>query len=451
MFSLPSAFLFLVTLSATSYAKTDLGALSRIQHWKIGQYAQVYFVPTHEVPMVDMHVLSPVGTANDAQSPGLAKLTSQLLLKNVHHGDDDVITHAFYKHGAHYGVVVSQRHTDIEVMTPSAVPHAMANAKTLARALTFAEFKPEKVKQHQSMMQTSLLIANQRASYVAISRFFEELYGRYSPYGHRPLGNPTSIAAIDHGQIKKYYQRYFIKQPVTIILVGDINTKQAHTIGEILSKPFQAASTQKASHTWQHMQDHMPSQSKYIHINLPVSQSALVMGTKSFAMKDPNYYPFLVGQMAFGGGDGLSSYIAKIIRENKGLTYGIYAYSGMIDALKGHFVIQVTTQNKNVAQVIHLINQARATFVKKGLKPSILRRTKNQLQGRLLMKSASNAGLAQCIINLAKYNLPLNHYQQWLNHIEHVTIEQVQMAFDQLNRQPFITIVGGHQINQDKY
>ena len=63
----------LLVLSAVAQANPQ------IQHWVTGNGAQVYFVPAHEIPMVDVRVAFDAASSRDGDQPGLAKLTIGML------------------------------------------------------------------------------------------------------------------------------------------------------------------------------------------------------------------------------------------------------------------------------------------------------------------------------------------------------------------------------------
>ena len=58
-------------------------AMPAIQHWTTENGAQVYFVPSPELPMMDVRVVFAAGSARDAALPGLAGLTNGLLDKGA--------------------------------------------------------------------------------------------------------------------------------------------------------------------------------------------------------------------------------------------------------------------------------------------------------------------------------------------------------------------------------
>ena len=77
-FKLPSPGYFLIALLLTLPLSAQ--AALTIQHWTTPQGARVVFVESHELPMLDVAVDFPAGSARDpAAKPGLAQLTHGLL------------------------------------------------------------------------------------------------------------------------------------------------------------------------------------------------------------------------------------------------------------------------------------------------------------------------------------------------------------------------------------
>ena len=66
--------IFLILL----FASTTATAIPQIQNWQTDKGTSVFFVETHELPIVDIRVMFDAGSGRDGDNPGLAMLTSSI-------------------------------------------------------------------------------------------------------------------------------------------------------------------------------------------------------------------------------------------------------------------------------------------------------------------------------------------------------------------------------------
>jgi hypothetical protein len=92
----------------TSVLAADPKAVVNIQHWQTNQGVPVYFVPTPEIPMLDVDVVFDAGSARDGDKPGLANLTAGMLDEGAGKLNTDQIAEAFDNVGAIYSIDVNQ-------------------------------------------------------------------------------------------------------------------------------------------------------------------------------------------------------------------------------------------------------------------------------------------------------------------------------------------------------
>ena len=72
-----------------------------IQHWTTSAGAHVYFVESHDLPMLDVSVLFPAGCSRDTvEKSGVANLTLQMLRLGADDMNEDEIARRFADVGA---------------------------------------------------------------------------------------------------------------------------------------------------------------------------------------------------------------------------------------------------------------------------------------------------------------------------------------------------------------
>ncbi len=84
------------------------GAKTEISHWRTLHKTEVFFVPSHELPIVDIRLLVDAGSARDGNMPGLAALTANLLDEGTRNLNSDDIAQRFDNSGAQFAQEVSR-------------------------------------------------------------------------------------------------------------------------------------------------------------------------------------------------------------------------------------------------------------------------------------------------------------------------------------------------------
>ncbi|MBS1146976.1 MAG: insulinase family protein, partial [Proteobacteria bacterium] len=107
-----------------------------IQNWQTPQGARVYFVESHELPMLDISVDFPGGSARDpAGKAGLAQLTHGLLDQGAGGLSDTEIAHRLADVGAVMGGVFDRDRAGVTLRTLSSPAEKTAALEVLARVL----------------------------------------------------------------------------------------------------------------------------------------------------------------------------------------------------------------------------------------------------------------------------------------------------------------------------
>jgi zinc protease len=103
------------------------------------------------------------------------------------------------------------------------------------------------------------------------------------------------------------------------------------------------------------------------------------------------------------GGGGFSSRLMKLIREERGLTYGIGA--GM-DVLFGRGVIvgQASTDNRNAADMLALLEQSWRAMANDGPTPDELAEAVDFLNGSLPLQFSDSRRIAAGLLSLMQNN-----------------------------------------------
>ena len=142
-------FFFVLLLSLPLSAQAALA----IQHWQTPQGARVVFVESRELPMLDISVDFPAGSARDpAGKAGLAHLTHGLLDQGAGGLSDTAIAHRLADVGAVLSGNFDRDRAGVTLRTLSSASEKAAALEMLARVLQRPDFPQAVIKREKQRL-----------------------------------------------------------------------------------------------------------------------------------------------------------------------------------------------------------------------------------------------------------------------------------------------------------
>lgn len=392
-----------------------------IQNWQTSQGTPVYFVRAPELPMMDLKIIFTAGSAYDDAQWGLANLTASMLGEGSKNLTADQIAAQFDQTGAQFDAntnrdvtVVSLRSlTDPKYLTP-----ALQTFNEVLGQPTFSDQSLVRVKQ-QTL--SAIQSAEQNPSAVAADTFYQYLYPNH-PYGHPVLGMTKTVNTITRNQVQTFYQHYFVSTNAKIILVGDLDRKQAEQIAEqamqALAKGAPAptlAMNQAGPHDGMHA------------VEFPSQQTTIVAGQLGIDRQNTQYFPLMVGNYMLGAMP-LGSLLFEQVRNQRGLAYNVSSvFSPM--TYRGPFVVILQTRAAEKQQALNVTEQVLQQFVGKGPNPEQLQLAKQNIVNHFPLNLATNDQIASALMQMALNQRPLNYLDTYRDQVNAVTADQVKQAF----------------------
>ncbi|OZA14837.1 MAG: peptidase M16, partial [Hydrogenophilales bacterium 17-62-8] len=180
-----------------------------IQNWQTPQGARVYFVESRELPMLDISVDFPGGSARDpAAKHGLAQLTHGLLDQGAGGLSDTQIAHRLADVGAEMGGAFDRDRAGVTLRTLSSPAEKNAALTLLAQVLQQPEFPLAVVKREKQRLISSIREAEADPGSIADKAFYRALYGMH-PYAHDPSGDPAAIEKLTRSDLQAFYQSHY--------------------------------------------------------------------------------------------------------------------------------------------------------------------------------------------------------------------------------------------------
>lgn len=398
------------------------GTFSQIQHWTMENGARVYFVETHQIPMVQFAVGFDAGSARDpAPLRGLSNIVRSMVEEGAAGMDGDTISSGFESAGAEYSAGSGRDIAVFELRSLSDESILDRAIDIFGKVIGRPSFPEDALERIRERVLTSLKRSEQSPGSVASRAYYRALYKDH-PYGHPPRGSEASVVRISRRDLMEFHRRFYVGANAVIVIVGDLGKQQARERAvEIIGSLPRGEKPEPIPEV------HAMEQSGTLDIEFPSSQTHLVMGQTGIGRDDPDYFPLYVGNHILGG-SGLISRLAHNIREEKGLAYSVYSsFSPMKQA--GPFTIALQTRNDQAGLAESLSMETLRRFRDLGPEPDELEAARNNIVGGFPLRISSNGRIADNILSIAFYDLPLDYLETFSRRVEEVSLEQITSAF----------------------
>lgn len=407
-----------------------------IQHWTTAQGARVYFVESRQLPMLDVAVSFPAGSARDpARNPGLAQLTHSLLDQGAGGWSDTQIAHEMADVGAVLSGSFDRDRAAVSLRTLSSDNEKSRALATFLRVLHKPDFPQAVVAREKPRALAGIREAEADPGTVASKAFFRALYGSH-PYAHDEAGDASSIRKLNRADLQSFYRAHYTAPNAVIALIGDVDRAEAERIAERISAglPMGRVLPELPAPSV------VPSTAQ--RIAHPSAQSHVLVGALGMARDDPDFFPLFVGNYVLGGG-GFDSRLMREIRDKRGYAYSAYSYFlPMSEA--GPFQMGLQTQAKQADDALKVAIDTLRDFVNAGPTEAELKQAKDNLTGGFPLRIDSNRKILDYLSVIGFYRLPLDYLDTWVGKVEAVTVSEVKDAFARrLNPDAMNTIVVG--------
>jgi zinc protease len=429
--------LFRTTMLALLLQGHALQALAglNIQHWTTSHGSAVYFVENHALPMMDISVNFPAGSAHDQpETSGAAGVTHHLMALVAGGLDEETLTNRFADIGAVLGGNFDADRAGFKLRTLT------SEQASALQAFSFVLHKPDfpeaVLKREQSRIVAGLQEAETEPDSIAQKAFMRSVYGMH-PYSLDQSGEIDTVQSLTVAQLSQFYQTHYTAKSAVIALIGDLTLTQAKDIAERLSTGLPQGPAVAALPPVPALKT--ASVKKLPH---PALQAHILLGQPGNKRGDPDFFPLYVGNYILGGG-GFVSRLTEEVREKRGLAYSVYSYFLPMAEL-GPFQIGLQTKKEQAQDALQLVRQTVQQFVDQGVTKAELQAAKDNLIGGFPLRIDSNGKILEYLNLIGFYHLPLDYLDSFNDHVAQVTVQQVNDAFKRrIHPDSFATVIVG--------
>lgn len=312
--------------------------------------------------------------------------------------------------------------------------------KLLKLALTQPRFEPEAitrmVKANQARIQSNRADPQWQAARLLNATIYEG-----HPYAKNSGGTLSSLEKITQADLSSYHKKAIAQDNIEITVTGDITAQDLQkALNDLIDDlPKSARLNNIATAPLAHTGEITLYQND-------APQSAILIAQAAIAPNDPAYPAAQIMNYILGGA-GFGSRLTKTIREEQGLTYGIYSYFAHKDQ-SNLLQVSTSTQSATVQDMLAGIAQQWDAMKTAPVTEEEVAAAKAYITGSLPLGLSSTDAIASYMMGQKLLNRTPAQVAQLTDQIKNVSIQVVQdLIKDTLDFNKAAIIIAGQPEN----
>jgi zinc protease len=378
---------------------------------------QVVAVLHHEQPAVSMRMIVRAGSALDPKDKlGLASLAASLLTQGTSTQSANEMNEAIDFIGGAMGTGAG---TDFSFLNVVVMKDSFdAGLKMLSDMARRPAFDPAEIDRQRQQVLSSLQVSFEDPEFVADAVFDRLVYG-FHPYGLPQTGTPTTMAAINRGDLVDFHRRHFVPNNAILAIVGDLTAEEAFAAVTRAFGDWERKDV--ASETLISPPD--PTR-RVIVVDKPDAVQTEVRVGHLGVRRNHQDYMALNLALRILGGEGANR-LHHVLRTERGLTYGAKAD---MDTLResGDFEASTNTRSEATIEVLRLMVDQFWRMQREPVRERELADAKAYLTGSFPLTIEIPDAIATQVLNVLLFGLPLEELQSFRERVNAVTVDDIQ-------------------------
>ena len=304
---------------------------------------------------------------------GIAHLVEHTSFRRTRHRTTRKIARDFENVGAYANAYTTKEETCYYVRTLS--DHLKPVLSTLTDVVVDPVFDPSDVDKERSIITEEIRSYEDEAEEYIFDLAEQQLFGRH-PLGSPIVGTITSVGRMSVDDLVGFHHRHYHAGSAVLTISGSVDPNRFLDLAEHLTRDLPKAQRHRSRRS-PHAQ--APSQRA---INWSSQQSHLLWHTAT-----PGYHSSERAALTLLNvilGDGMSSRLNLRIREVSGIAYTIYSQLQLFTDV-GMFAIYAGMDDRNISRSQRLIERELRKLREGGIRPSELKRAKEQVRATRIM------------------------------------------------------------------
>lgn len=383
--------------------------------------ARLHVLSNDAQPVVRLQVIFRAGKWQEPQ-PGLAQLTARMLLEGTATRTARQIADEVAFYGASLECDAGPDRATLTLYCLSR--HLPALLPLVLDVLTEPSFPEAELDQQKTRTIQNVQVERQKTSYLASERFAETMFGPQHPYG-RPF-DAAAFEVLTAAQARAFHQAAYPLSAAEVFLCGDV-TAQQQLVSEAFSR---AAAPAPAAAAAPDFPTPLPAANAApVYVPLAGSlQASLRLGRDWPTPQHPDTHRLQLLVKVLGGYFG--SRLMKNIREDKGLTYGIYAQS-LAREHGSTLVIGTDVNGESADLAVREIQLELQRLQEELISEEELATVKNYMLGKFANELSTVFEQADKYRTTVLLGLPADYYAQFVEQVHNTDAATLQQLAQQ--------------------
>ncbi|MBS1774209.1 MAG: insulinase family protein [Bacteroidetes bacterium] len=399
---------------------------------------KVFVVEKHKLPVVSCSIQLDIKPALEGEKTGYRSMLSDLLTSGTKTRSNEELNKQIDFIGANINA------SDEGMYGSCLKKHAAKLMELMSDIAINSDFKQDELDKIKKRTLSGLE-ANKNEPDDMLNNVSAVLnFGKQHPYGEVPTD--VTVGKVTLADCKKYYETYFRPNVAYMALVGDITVAEAKQLVEKHFGAWKKADVPVATYS----DAGAVTSTQVAFVPREAAVQSVINVTYAIDLKPgtPDVIKARVTNSILGGGSNGRLFLN--LREKHGWTYGSYS-SINNDELKAHFTAYAKCRNvvtdSSVGEILAEMRKLQSEKVSQ----EELQNHLNNISGTFAMGLESPQTVAQYAINIERYHMPKDYYQNYLKNLNAVTVDDVnEMAKKYINADKANIVVVGNKGDVDK-
>lgn len=414
---------FLIIVAGTIAYASDANT------YKLDNGQTVIIKEVHDNPIVIIDTWIKTGSVNETdENNGVAHFLEHLFFKGTSKHPAKEFDNILESKGAITNAATSKDFTHYYILIPS---DYFELALDLHSDMLLNPLIPRKeLEKERKVVMEEIAKNNDLPSTLLYRNMIKGFYKNH-PYKRDVIGTKEVIETVSREQILDFYNRWYIPENMTTVIVGDVNTAKA--MDSVKNKFNKTVSADVKPTKIEYKQDKRPSEQIENKAEADIQTGYILIGFKGcYPIDQKDSYALDV--LATILGDGKSSRLYEKLKEQKQLVHSVSAvHSSMKD--DSVFYISANYATEDIPRLKEAVFNEIEQIKKNEISEDEIKKAKNIIERDTFYSRESISNIAQEIGYTVTITDGIDYYKNYLTNINKVTSDDIKrVAKEYLNK-----------------
>lgn len=298
----------------------------------------------------------------------------------------------------------------------------------MAEQLFEPAFDEQEFQKAGMRVAASIQRSMERTGTLAYSALCRNIYTPAHPnFTHTPEEELKLLSAISLDSLKSYHKNHFGANELVLVVVGDIDPEEIAKVVESTMGSWDRHSSLAQYDVAASFSDPVIEK---VQMDDKSSLDVRLGHAIELRMNHDGYVPLYLGNFVLGG--NFSSRLMDIVRDQKGLTYGIRSsLVGISKYYEGHWQVSVTLSTDKLDEGIEATKEVIQDYIDKGASEAELNQKKTTIVGTFKVELATTGGLASNILRGVQNGFGTAYLDEFPTRVTEATLQEVNNSVRQ--------------------